>query len=461
MGFDPSLAEFRFGYGLSPSVPAPSSAEDMMRRLRGPDNMAVRFPMIGYDPILQRMARLEELVKARRKSPGPETREAYAKARRSMVDWARANQRKWIGRHLARRSWTRDAFRERLVAFWADHFTARGKSALGRWSTTPYVESAIRPNVTGRFADLLTSVVKAPLMLEALDQRYSRGPGSKVVKRRGGPGGLNENLARELLELHTLGVGGPYTQRDVRELAELLTGLTFTTPDGTGFRRNAAEPGSETVLGKTYGGGKASMADIDAVLQDLGTHPATAANIARKLVVHFVSDAPDPDLVAALTTRFVETGGDLLAVYEMFLSHPAAWQDGPGNLRPPFDWVSAAVRALAVPAPELWPSRHGRFFGRLPGALARMGQPYEAPQGPDGWPEEDDFWVTPQGLAGRLQWALNAPRLLVDDLPDPRDFVNMALGPRVNDRLRFAAYAAESRADGIGLILASPEFQRS
>lgn len=461
MRFDPELAEFRFGYGLSPDLPAPGSAAEMLDLLAGPDVMAARLPLPGFETILPRMAAVQDALRARRASPGRQAEAAFLETRKALVRELRRERPVWLGRHLARRSGTRDAFRERLVVFWADHFTARGKTAVSGLAMTPHVESAIRPHVTGRFADLLAHAVKAPLMLEYLDQRGSRGPQSAAARDRGPDVGLNENLAREVLELHTLGVDGPYGQADVRQLAELLTGLSFNFRKGTAFHPRLAEPGAETVLGRTYGGGRARMGDIDAVLADLAVHPATAAHIAHKLAVHFVADDPDPALVAALEARFAGTGGDLMAVYAVLLDHPAAWDPVPGNLRPPLSWVSAATRALGVPAAALDPVRNKDFFRALPKALARMGQPYEAPPGPDGWAEEDAAWLTPQGLAARLQWSFSAPPLILPDLPDPRDFAARALGTRLGDRLRFAAAAAESRGDGIGLILAAPEFQRS
>ncbi len=463
MRFDPFLAEFRFGYGLSPSLPRPTSGEAMLERLAGPDQMAEKIPLSPFTEILRRMSALKALyVECRNNRDDPDFDARFKDRRMTMMRQMRQDQLLWLGGTLTRRTWTRDAFRERLVAFWADHFTARGTAGVTRWAMTPYVESAIRPHVTGAFSDLLLAAAKAPLMLEYLDQHRSRGPNSLVAKRGPRKKGLNENLAREILELHTLGVGGPYTQQDVRELAELLTGLTFNPDKGTVFRKGSAEPGAEVVLGKRYGGGKASMDHIDAVLRDLAVHPATGAHIGRKLAVHFVGDTPEPTLVAALEARFRETGGDLMALYDVLLTHADAWDPTPGNVRPPLDWVSAACRALAVPPARFSPEvETGEIKRRLLNDLARMGQPYEQPGGPDGWPEEDSFWLSPQGVAARLQWALFAPQRLNPDLPDPRIFVENALGPRAGDRLRFIASAAESRTDGIGLILAAPEFQRS
>jgi uncharacterized protein (DUF1800 family) len=287
----------------------------------------------------------------------------------------------------------------------------------------------------------------------------SVGPNSDVAARRKKNTGLNENLAREVMELHTLGVDGPYTQSDVRQLAELFTGLTFQVNAGFKFNKHFAEPGSETVLGKEYGGDQTRLRDIHTALRDLARHPATARHLSWKLAVHFVSDTPTEALVVAMTRRYDETGGDLMPVYETMLNHPDAWIPQ-GNVKQPINFIGSACRALAV-APELISSFDERAFQlNIIQPMGLMGQIWQRPEGPDGWPEEDPQWVTPQGVAARLQWAVSVPQVLKPELPDPREFVQTALGSRGSAAVSFAAKAAESRADGIGLVLASPAFQR-
>jgi uncharacterized protein (DUF1800 family) len=362
--------------------------------------------------------------------------------------------------HILRRVYSPTPFRERIEAFWADHFTATGKQGIIRRGTSPYVESAIRPRLSGRFEDLLIASVTHPLMVHYLDQERSAGPNSVAVKRGSKAHGLNENLAREILELHTLGVDGPYTQTDVRELAELLTGLTLNVKNGLHFRKDLAEPGTETVLGKTYGGDNPHIRDIHSVLTDLARHPATARHIAGKLAVHFVSDSPSPDLIDAVTTAWRDSGGDLAVVYDALLAHPMAWDDSKPNIKQPFDFITSALRALAI-APEALLGLDERAYRlRIHEPLRLMGHVWQKPDGPDGLEEADSAWITPQSLAARLQWAVAVPQLLSPVLPDPRAFVDTALGARAPEAVRFAASAAESRADGIGIVLASPAFQR-
>jgi uncharacterized protein (DUF1800 family) len=356
---------------------------------------------------------------------------------------------------LARAVAAADPLRERLVAFWANHFSVSPRNGTERAFPGILVDEAIRPHVTERFSDMLRAVTTHPAMLIYLNQEASFGPGSPKGQRQ--KKGLNENLARELMELHTLGVGASYSQDDVRQLAELLTGLAVG-PEGFVFDAKRAEPGAETVLGVTYSG--KGEGPILQALDDLAARPETAAHLARKLAVHFVADEPDPALVTALTDSFRQTGGDLKAVAAVLISHPAAQGAGPGKARQPFDFLVAALRALRV-APDRLVGLEPKVFKRLIlDPLEAMGQPFQQAPGPNGWPERQSDWITPQGLAARIDWAMQAPERLVSPLPDPRVVLTQALGNRAGELLIWAVGAAESARDGVGLVLASPEFNR-
>lgn len=457
--YSTELADIRYGCGLSPTLPPPSTPEALLDGLSGPDIMADRFAIPRFADLLPRIAEAAQMRRDLRQAGAAKKVELNDRIDQDKQESRDAGLR-WFAQVLLRWVHTPQGLRERLAFFWADHFTAMGKNAVLHNAGLPYVEEAIRPNLAGTFADLLIAATLHPLMLHYLDQSSSVGPQSRVARRSNRVRGLNENLAREVMELHTLGVGGPYTQADVRQLAELFTGLSFDPAEGFRFRPAFAEPGPETVLGQTYGGDPADVEPIRAVLRDLAVHPATAAHMARKLAVHFVSDDPDPALVAHVAARWRASGGDLMAVYGALLEHPAAWERTLRNVKPPADFVASACRALAVP-PErvgsLTPKALRRLFMR---PLSLMGQNWLRPGGPDGWPEADADWITPQGLAARLRWAMTAPSHLPGDLPDPRAFVTTALGSYADDNVRFAAGAAETRPEAIGLVLASPAFQR-
>ncbi len=401
----------------------------------------------------------ERFRRHERDNEGTEAGKASLERRLALQRETRKNHLRLFVQIQQRRIHTSDGFRERLTVFWGDHFTAIGKRALMRMGAPLYIEDAIRPHVGGRFVDMLLSAVKHPLMLHYLDQVFSAGPNSRIVKRRRPDGGLNENLAREVLELHTLGVGGPYSQDDVRSLAKLFTGLSRGRNFDFKFRPNLAEPGPQTVLGREYEG-RLSQRRIDAVLRDLAAHPVTAAHLARKLATHFISDDPPAEVTSAMAQRYLETDGDLAEVYAAMLNHPQAWEGPARNMRPPGEFISTSLRALGL-APQSLDRLKRQQVGRLFIApLRKMGQEWLTPNGPDGWPEQDAAWVTPQGIAGRMEWAMQVPRRLLNTLPDPRQFVKDALGDAAPQKVVFAASAAESRAEAVGLVLMSPAFQR-
>jgi uncharacterized protein (DUF1800 family) len=462
MPFDSARAEIRFGCGLSPRIAPVRSIEEMIERLNGPDHAAQRFVIPDYDTFKPRIVSYNELKRARRKMKTEQEKRAAAEEIKVLRRAARGEEASWLGQSLLRRALSEDGFRERLVAFWADHFTAASQvGGLMNFAQAPYIEQVIRPNVAGRFPDMLRAVATQPFMLSYLDQHTSIGPGSRIAltKRKGK--GLNENLAREMFELHTLGVGGPYSQHDVRQLAELLTGLSYDAKMGFRYKTGWAEPGPETVLGVSYGGKTGKLDDVLMAFDDLARHPATAAHLARKLVVHFVSDDPDQALVDHITQQFTETDGDLVAVYTAMLEHPAAWDASKGNVKPPIEFVGSALRALDIVPRQMPVGSLKKMRDTMLTPMALMGQQWARPLGPDGWPEVDAEWITPQRLAARLQWAMTVPVLIRRVLPDPREFVQTALGNTAPQRVRFAASAAENRVEGVGLTLASPAFQRT
>ena len=447
-----TVAAIRYGYGLSPSVAAPKSVAEMLGQLRGPDYLAQTLPIVPFNRRAEEEVAMGKLRRARRKDEAG-AKEALKVANKAAV----VEQMREMRVSMLRAVLNPDGFRERLVRFWADHFSIAASGKGLRFVGASYIEDAIRPHVTGRFSDLLQKAALHPAMMIYLDQVQSIGPNSPIGQKLGR--GLNENLAREILELHTLGVGGAYGQKDVRQFAELLTGLFYHFRKGFNFRKQAAEPGSETVLGKTYGGTYAKFGDVIEVLNDLARHSDTARHIARKLVVHFVSDQPDLELVAHVAAAFKNSDGDLMAVYTAMLEHPMAFADPGQKAKQPFDFMASSLRGLGVDAGDLTglSLRDTRLYFQAP--LQVMGQPWMQPGGPDGWPEALADWITPQGLAARIQWALVAAGLWGGNA-EPVTFAKTALGDMADDKLRRLVGFAESRVEGIALVLASPEFNR-
>jgi uncharacterized protein (DUF1800 family) len=302
------------------------------------------------------------------------------------------------------------------------------------------------------------------MMLVYLNQNESRGPNSPFAKKRLAKGktmGLNENLAREALELHSMGVGAPYAQTDVRELAELLTGLTYNRERGFIFQPQMAEPGAETVLGKSYGGGRRDGLDaIRAALTDIARRPETAQYISRKLAVHFVSDNPPDDLVQAMAAVWRDSQGDLPQVYRVLVTHPALADTFRQKVRQPYDLLVAGFRALGVTGAQITALEHPLNARMTFDPMNAMGQPWGRQNGPDGWPEEAEAWIAPQQLAARITWSMNMPGRMVRNLPDPRELLQTSLGGTQSEALAWAVPKAESEDEGVALILASSDFNR-
>ncbi|MEO0912587.1 MAG: DUF1800 family protein, partial [Pseudomonadota bacterium] len=317
-----------------------------------------------------------------------------------------------------------------------------------------YMQTALRPHLTGSFTDMLEAVVTHPAMLQFLGQNNSIGPNSVAGQRRNR--GLNENLAREVLELHTMGVSATYTQDDVRQFAELLTGLSYG-PKGFVFRPRFVEPGEELVLGTAYGGD--DIGAIRRALRDISLREDTARHLAEKLIVHFIGGTPEPGHVAQVSGAFLGSGGDLMAVYAALLDHEEAWVPELRKAKQPFEFVISSLRALGLKHRHFQSWKlpgYRRFFVR---PLLEMGQPLMQPNGPDGWSEDPQDWITPAGLTARIQWG-NAVAQRHAKNADPRRFLQAALRDAASEPLQLAVSRAETKHEGIAITLASPDFNR-
>ena len=355
-------------------------------------------------------------------------------------------------------------FYERLVHFWSNHFAVSADKPPIPAIAGLYEFEAIRPNVTGNFADLLIAAEQHPAMILYLDNQRSIGPDSLLGKRanrsrRGQQFGLNENLAREILELHTLGVDGGYTQDDVTTFAKVITGWSIGGADDRGrfadgepgefeFREAIHEPGAQTVLGKRYD--EPGLQQGEAVLRDLARHPSTARFLATKLARHFIADDPPSAIVDRLANVYLDSGGELTAVYVALVESDEAWQESAAKYKTPHDFVLSAFRAFDH-APD------DRRF--LFGALELMGQPPFRPGSPEGWPDTAEQWGGADALFKRIEWAEAVGKFAGARL-NPLDLGDAVLGPGLSARTRTAISRAESLAQGMTLLLASPDFQR-
>ena len=347
---------------------------------------------------------------------------------------------------VARAVATRTPFRERLVWFWSNHFTISLRRGICAAVAGAFVEEAIRPHITGRFEDMLFAVMRHPAMLLYLDNAMSVGPGSRggQVSRRG----LNENLARECLELHTVTPASGYTQADVTAFARVLTGWSVdlkADPPGFRFRPNVHEPGAHTVLGRVFPEGEEGGVEA---LRFLAHHPATHRHLAAKLTRHFTADEPPSAAVRRIEGILRDTGGDLGAAAAGLVGLREAWTPGT-KFRTPLDLIVASFRALEVP-PDPPPA-----FLPILGGLA---QPLWTAPAPDGWPDTAAVWSGPEAMMRRIDWAFGFSQRI--GARDPMAIAESVLGPLHRPDTATAMRRAGSRRDALTLLLTSPEFQR-
>ena len=356
-------------------------------------------------------------------------------------------------------------FVERLVWFWSNHFCISADKDVAMVGA--YEREAIRPYVLGRFGDMLAAVESHPGMLFYLDNVHSMGAASIDGINR--DKGLNENLAREILELHTLGVRSGYSQADVTSFANVLTGWSWidpAEPDHGGefvFNKRLHEPGDQVVLGKTYPDEGAAQGR--AVLADLARHQSTAQHIALKLARHFVADDPPPSLVAKLAKTFDSSGGNLKALAKTLVTADESWAPQRKKLRPPSEWIAATLRvAKATPAEPSslidlrTPAGDWLNIGRLMNFQVALGQPLWRPPAPNGWPDTEAAWI--DGVPRRLGIANEIASRARPEV-DPLDLLEASLGPLASAETRQTISRAESRTQAFALLLMTPEFLRT
>lgn len=464
------LALNRFGLGWRAGDGAPSEdlqamlAADLARHNPAP-------PLIAALPtrrdVVKTLADYREEVRAGRDAP-PMSREVDVGGRDVRIHYLNA-----ASARLENAAVTGTPFAERLVHFWSNHFAVSVQSLPVAVLAGDHENRGIRPHIMGKFADLLKAASLHPAMLTYLNQAQSIGPGSmvaqRVARRASGEGrklGLNENLAREILELHTLGVRTGYTQDDVTAFARVLTGWTVAglgqradrlfqamgatvEPGDAGFVDAMHEPGAQTIIGKRFA--DAGREQSLAVLDHLASHPATARHIATKLARHFASDAPPPALVARLEKGFMASGGDLPTLYRILVTAPECWQTAAPKFKTPWDWTVSMARATGMR--EL-PDRRGAV-----GALAALGQPIWQPGSPAGYDDIADRWASPSGLMLRAELASRVAGRIAEHA-DPRIWGAAILADAASPATLNAVARADSPAQGVALALMTPEFLR-
>jgi uncharacterized protein (DUF1800 family) len=450
-------ARIRFGLGARPGdKPLDDPRGALKAQLQGPDPAQASGAFDGLPTGLDAMDALHAsrlALKARRlaglPTQGPDiNRPLYLNDVTAQLGWA---------------STTDADFRERLVWFWTNHFTVSILQGNTAGLVGPMIREAIRPHVNGNFTDMVLAVERHPAMLQYLMNAESVGPHSRVGLATGR--GLNENLGRECMELHTVGLKAGYSQADVTAMANILTGWSDAgsadggSPTGFKYRPMTHEPGPQTVLGRQFDAGEQAggeQAGIDA-LTYLSRYPTTYQLLARKLVTHFVADDPPPEAVATIAGVLQETGGDLAAAAAALVDLPQAWVPLT-KLKTPLEFMVSVLRA--APPPESPPAA-----AKPPAYVAvmnQLGQPVWAAPLPNGWSDQAATWAGSDAMMARIDWAYSYAARFAHPAAStvPADIAQAALGKLLTPNTAQAIAGAATRRDALTLLFASPEFQR-
>jgi uncharacterized protein (DUF1800 family) len=471
------LAANRFGLGRRFDDPAIEDPKDWLIRQLGDydpapaaiaglaGREAIAADYAEYRDERQAMRRAAKNADMRDDDDGADVqamrRMARAGFRRHYVEAARAR--------LAAAVATRAPFPELLVHFWANHFAISADKQAVVGFAGNYENEAIRPHILGKFPDLLIAAVRHPAMLLFLDQAQSFGPDSPFATRVRNRGrrqapGLNENLAREIMELHTLGVRAGYTQADVTSFAKALTGLTVAglgrgagqrlmpagaRPGETVFVERLHQPGAQTILGKRYD--QPGERQAEAVLRDLAVHPATARHVATKLARHFSGDEPPATLVDRLASDFESRGGDLPSLYRTLIASPEPWAAEPAMFKSPWDWTVSMLRALKTPG--LGERQN------IAAIFAQLGQPLWRPGSPKGYDDRVATWAGSAALMQRVELASRIAGRIADRA-DARTLAPIVLADALTPDTAQAIARADSPGQGLAMLFASPAFLR-
>ena len=459
------IAVNRFGLGARPGELALAATNPRQWLLRQMTPLQFDMQLANTNTAFEMMAGLRAMQKRQRSSSA------------AMADGKLEDYRKQIRQVkqslLTDSLWqsveTSQPFAMRLVDFFSNHFSV-STSTQPLHILAPLLErEAIAPHVFGRFEDMLIAVIQHPAMLVYLDNPRSTGPNSRVA-RNVKPGnkkrGLNENLAREIFELHTLGVDGSYGLADIQELAKAITGWSVSRPHeftklGFVYREDIHEPGERRILTKSYKEvkGDKGVRQGEKVLRDLARHPATAAFVSFKLAQWLVSDQPDPALLGAMEASWRKTNGDLCAVITTLVEHPVSWHAERQKLKTPREFVVSTLRAIGAEQHSI-NNRQQRFAKGIVYHLMQMGQaPFNAGS-PAGYSQLAQDWSGSDALMKRIDWVNILNTVIPKMGANVLEISQQVLAGQVSERTLRMLNGAETQRQGRTLLFMSPEFQR-
>lgn len=462
------IAHNRFGLGVRPNQPALSNKStkqwlsEQLAPLQYPNQLTSSSELIETLHAFRQLRKNQKSKPAKEKtnnrmqnenSMQPDSQDQVKHARKAINRKAVALQIDTL-RHAIN---TTHSFQARLLDFFSNHFSVSGTNINMRALAPTLEREAIAPHLSGQFADLLIAVEQHPAMQIYLNNNQSIGPDSKVGQKRNK--GLNENLGREILELHTLGVDGGYQQQDVRELAKAITGWTVNydpkksrADAGFFFKAAAHQPGTRTILGKAYK--QNGIEQGEQILKDLAAHPATAQHLSAKLARHFISDEPNAELVSAMAKQWHNTNGNLSAVLSTMIEHPASWKNETKKYKTPREFLISAFRACELKIdgdPDKGPYKDKALLN----SLTIMGQtPFNAGS-PAGYGDTASDWDGAEALISRIEWVDKLTQRVNKNAVELADTV---LGDALTKQTRQQLQGAESRQQALALLLLSPEF---
>jgi uncharacterized protein (DUF1800 family) len=454
-----AIAANRFGLGMRPEYDLPSNAKNWLhdqlstfQTIPAPLSQQAHTEAVIKDFV----ERMDELRTSPNQSDKKDEKRAFKQDIRDALFQS-------VNARATSALVTNTPFVERLVHFWANHFAISIDKVTVIDFAGAFELDVIRPHVLGNFSEMLLAVEQHPAMLLYLDQVRSIGPNSLAASRMSlrAPDkkhGLNENLAREIMELHTLGVHGGYSQADVTEFARALTGWSIQGKNsdrnaqfgknGFVFRPNLHEPGDRALLGRTYR--QSGLAQGESILRDLASASATADHIAYKLARHFVSDDPPQSLVDKLARTFLKENGNLTSVYRVLIDASESWDTAPAKFKTPWEWLISSLRAL---------SKNDLGNLNITQVMNQLGQTVWKPGSPAGFDDIAASWAAPDALLRRVELAQRLANSVADRL-DARSLADRVLCNCLSAETRTAISRADSSATGLALLLVSPEFLR-
>lgn len=506
-----TMAAIRYGYGLRQDEPASKDVEALLAQLGKAAQQPPLFPLEGVEGRRQALVDYFEVRKVidGLKKEGKADGDLDKALNKDVGERFNAD----VSARVAQATLSPFGFHERLATFWLNHFTVSADKNIESKLAVPLFEAeAIRPHIDGHFATLLKEVSLHPAMIVFLDQAQSIGPNSKVgLKRK--DGGSNENFAREVMELHTLGVGSGYTQTDVRQLSLLLTGITFDRlAVAAGYDVNRAEPGSFNVLGKTYLRSPEPFLNAIAVLEDLARDERTMRHISRQLYAHFIDEKADDKVLDSMVAAWKQSDGYLPDVYRAMLQSAQAWEELGQKFKLPFDYVVSTLRAVGATkdaimgedakpkgpivmpvveansmggnnsmSPPMMDAKSGdaakmqpqmtvdvkpqpapkQPLGRQAAQMiSTLGQPIWRPSDAAGFSDKSDHWFSASQLSQRIQWTRRLTNQIDSSTTDPRQFAEQALADNARDDTIRVVTQAPNRKAGLVMTMVSPEFNR-